>query len=280
MLPSLPVTYRVESRLQPDQAIESRDRQYVLPAHRIRIASLVPATARDIRDQPPESFRNIAARRFRARAIRIGAWTLFGAAAVLLLWVAIRLARRGGAGRTAPRPASDGAVLRAAVLDLEAVSRQRGIEGWDPALAARALAALRIAATYAVSGHVAQTTVDWDAIPDDGQLLIRSRLRRDRPVVVSGAATAGTVARARRQLEDRGSAGAPRLADLEAALGRLATAVYGHESSAPTADELDEALADGRRITAGVRREQAFVARVLRLAANTVTEWKRRVWRR
>jgi hypothetical protein len=51
---------------------------------------------------------------------------------------------------------SGSAILRRVAEELGDVRRLRGIEGWTDALSARALAALRIVATYAVSHPVNQ----------------------------------------------------------------------------------------------------------------------------
>src|SRR6266550_1940830 len=156
-LPSLMVSYRVQSRVQQDAAVEGRERQYILPAHTIRILSLVPPLALDIRDQPAETFRQINARRFRANVLRVIAGSLYVVGALVVMSGFTRVLRRRR--REAPaaiRLTSDSAILRRVSEELDEVRRVRGIEGWTDALAARALAALRVVAAYAGSHPVTQ----------------------------------------------------------------------------------------------------------------------------
>src|SRR4029079_11376433 len=57
------------------------------------------------------------------------------------------------------RLVSDGDVLRGVGGEFRAVQRERERHGWTPELAARALTALRIAATYALGRPVAQSVI-------------------------------------------------------------------------------------------------------------------------
>ena len=95
VLPPLTLTYRVQSRVQQDSAaVESRERQYILPAHTIRVLSIVPMSARDIRDASPVTLAEIDSRRFRASMLRIASWALYAVSAVVALWGLLGAARR------------------------------------------------------------------------------------------------------------------------------------------------------------------------------------------
>src|SRR5262245_28015892 len=202
-LPQLAVTYRVQSRVEKDTAaIESRDRQYILPAHTMRIESLVPFNATDIRDRAPDTFQAIEQRRFRSTVLRVIAITLLVASAAMAAWGLIRfLASRRGKTAQTVRHASDGAIPREVGRELRDVTRGRQVEGWTPALAARAIAALRVAGTYAIAGHVAQSELTRQRQPAEGQIVVRSLLQRGKAAVVSGATTPVALQREMRRRE-------------------------------------------------------------------------------
>jgi hypothetical protein len=263
-LPSLTLGYRVQNRVEAGgAAIESRDRQYLLPQQTLRVVSLVPAGASDIRDRAPDTFASIAARRFRANVLRIIAMALFAVSAAVLAAALIR-ALRHRKGRTAGpvRLASDGAILRQAVRQLEAVDRQRRIDGWTTERLSRALAALRIAASYATTGRVSQTSWTPDLQPGDGELVVRSFWRPGRAAVVSASATAATLERDMRRRERGNAHRSGPLTDLHPALAQLDAAAYGRPG-APEAD-LDEAMASGLRGARAVRRQYGGIRRRLR----------------
>ena len=68
-IPSVQVSYHIESRVQRGESVRGRDRTYLLPTESIRVLSLVPNDATDIRDAPPWTFSDIEAQRFRARVL-------------------------------------------------------------------------------------------------------------------------------------------------------------------------------------------------------------------
>lgn len=278
-LPALSVAYRVQSRADQDAAaIESRDRQYILPAHQIRVLSLVPLTASDIRDRAPDTFGGIESRRFMANALNIASLTLFGLGAVILAWALVRaVSRRSGTVTTVARLAPDGAVLNSVTRELDEVGRLRLVEGWTPALAARAASVLRIAASYAVSGRVAQSAWTRRTKTSAGQIVVRSRLRPGRSAVVSASATAATVAQEIRRREASEDAVGPALADLQSALAAFDATAYRRESAN---GDLDDGFASGLRGAAAVRRDYRVIARVQRALTQSAlwtrtSEWAR-----
>jgi hypothetical protein len=278
-LPPLSVAYRVQSRADQDAAaIESRDRQYILPAHQIRVLSLVPLTASDIRDRAPDTFGGIESRRFRANALNIASLTLFGLGAVILVWALVRaVSRRSGTVTTAARLAPDGAVLNSVTRELDEVGRLRLVEGWTPELAARAASVLRIAASYAVSGHAAQSAWTRRTKTSEGQVVVRSRLRPGRSAVVSASATAATVAREISRREAEEDAVGPALVDLQSALAAFDATAYLRE---PANGDLDDGLAIGIRGAAAVRRDYRLIARTQRALTQSAlwtrtSEWAR-----
>lgn len=277
-LPALTLSYRVQSRVQQDgAAVEGRERQYILPAHTIRILSTAPAAARDIREPAPVTLTAIDARRFRASMLRVASLTLYVVAAVVAGWALVLGLRPRQVATMPTGHASNAAILSGVVRELGVVRRSRTTEGWTDTLAARALAALRIAASYAAGATVAQAPARGGTPVLSGQLQVPSRLL-GRGVVASGAATTTLLARADVR------AGIPvsqqaRLDDLASALNSFSTAVYGRGAIEPSA--LDAALSRAEGVVGSVRREHSWLSTRLRsIMAQASERAKVRGWQR
>src|SRR4051794_9528374 len=93
-LPETKISYRVQSKVGKNTAIQGRDQTYLLPPQSVKVLSLVPADAADIRDTPVETFGDIDQRSFRANLFTVIGTTLFVVAGLLALLGAVRLYRR------------------------------------------------------------------------------------------------------------------------------------------------------------------------------------------
>ena len=245
-IPSVTLSYRVQSRTQESgAAIEGRQREYRLPAHAIRILSLIPAGARDIREVAPPTFASIEDRRFTGTVLRVSAWVLFALAGTLAAFVVVRGVRRRQPVERAGPTASAAASLRVVARELDAVRVARAASGWNDELAARALAAFRVAAAYAADAAVAQGPM-LDGSATGGQLQVHSGWLHRRPVAVSASTTV-------LNFKD----GEHRLADT---LRRFTAATYGRHSESPDGDALDEALSDGIAAVSSLRRRHSWLA--------------------
>jgi hypothetical protein len=173
----------------------------------------------------------------------------------------------------ATRLASDSAILRRVSDELGEVRRLSGIEGWTDALAARALAALRVVATYALARPVTQVR-DHGMQPFDGQLAVPARWLGPNAALVSGSVTSVMLTAERRRIEahraiaerDAGGAGSrvERLADLDGAMSRFSGKAYGRNAGSINDADLDEAFDVGRRELDRLRREHGWLAKKLR----------------
>jgi len=285
-LPSVTVSYRVQSQTPQETSIEGRERQYILPALTIRILSLVPAIATDIRDQPTETFGQIQARRFRANVLRVIAGSLYMVGALVVVSGLTRVLQRSR--RQTPvaiRFASDSTILRRVSDELGKVRRLRGIEGWTDTLAARALVSLRVVATYAVSHPVIQSRDDGTRA-SAGQLVVPGRWPGQSAVLVSSSVTSATLASEGRRIEtrraasnvmDAGTSGAEHLAGLDAAMNRFAGRAYGRDGRLVEDAELDEALDVGVRALSRLRREHTWLSTKLRAIASSLGRLKVRL---
>jgi hypothetical protein len=237
MLPSLRVTYNIQS--SAGGGAEGRDLTYQLPPIPMRVASLVPASATDIRDVSNQGFDIVTTRRFRASTATVVGFVLMGFAAVLLLLAVVRafgrIRRRQPASLRRLAPAS---VLAASVRALTAVRGSVGREGWSPALVRRALSLVRLAVAVALGRAIAVTTVAVQTREREGQLAMQDRRRR---VMVSAAPTVTTVSRALSDETEVPIRTRPALETLRNAMQVFNTAAYGKSAQLDTL-ALDRAL--------------------------------------
>ena len=123
-LPRLQISYRVQNSLQGGAALAGREAQYSLVPVPIRVLSLVPPGASQIRDTPPDTFGDVERRLFRSNLLLI----LAGVAFVLAVLMAALLVARAAVKRRASvsarqHPVPAGTVLRAASRELACRSR-------------------------------------------------------------------------------------------------------------------------------------------------------------
>jgi hypothetical protein len=279
-VPPLKVTYRIRSAI--GGGTEGRDQTYVLPALPMRIASLVPRSASDIRDASGNTFADIEARRARATRATVAAAILFAFAAVLAGVAGTRLVGRYRTrAPAATRPIPARAVVRGCV---EAMSQARSAAaggGWTPVLVGRALAALRVAGAIALERPVAQVHMDAGAAEREGQLQIRSGLFGRRRALVSTPVTPATIAK----VLAAGGAAPPRaqaqavLARVQDALRLFGAARYGRNGEVDAA-LLDTALDDVAGSLRRLRAASLWPARGARKATKSAAEAEGVAWSR
>ena len=196
-IPALPISYRVHSRVGAAATLEGRDLSYVMPMMPIKVLSLVPADASDIRDASPSSLAAVDALRFQSSLFRVLTLTLGALAAVMLALALVPLTRsRVHAIAGDPDRVSAGVVLGRVVAELEDVQGQVSGGRWTEREAGRALSAMRLVAAVAIEHPVSQKPVIDDVAPD-GRLSTDRGLFRKAIVSLSSAVTADDVTRAR-----------------------------------------------------------------------------------
>ncbi len=265
-LPDTKLSYRVQSRVGQKTSLQGRDQTYVLPAQSVRVLSLVPSDASDIRDTGTETFSDLDRRALRANLFVVVGGVLFVVAGLLALLGVVRLLSRFlKPAAVTDRLIRDGTILRGVGRELAAVRRQRDDGKWTPPLAGRALAALRIVAAYALDRRVGHMPAGAEGLAEDGRLILKAGWPRGKRIAVSSSITsqviAGELARGaatssarRRQL----------LESLEQALGTLTAATFGREEALDDR-ALDQALSTGVRALRPVRIKQIWLMK--RLAA-------------
>jgi hypothetical protein len=166
------------------------ERSYILPTLPVQIVSLVPASAKDIRDAPRTTFADIDRREFRGLVGVATAFVLFACAALLALLGIVRwFAHRRKRARGALAVVSEGSVLAAAIRVLRRAADEAGAGSWTPHLLTSALAAVRIGGAIACGRPFAQMLASSDTPVREGQIAVRGALPARRRHLVSAATT-------------------------------------------------------------------------------------------
>src|SRR3989442_3754311 len=131
-LPETKLSYHVQSQTSQRSAIQGRDQSYVLPSQSIRVMSMVPADASDIRDTTTETFADVDERSFRANLLIVIGGVLFALAGLMALLAIVRLVNRFRKPAAATdRLVRDSPIPGAAPPDLNAVNRAPVDRGWE-----------------------------------------------------------------------------------------------------------------------------------------------------
>ena len=283
-LPETKISYRVQSKVGQKTSLQGRDQTYVMPAQSMRVLSLVPADAADIRDtSASDTFGDLDQRAFRANLFTVIGSVLFVLAGLMAILGLVRLFQRyRKPAVVSERLISDRAILSGVGRELSSVQRDRDAGSWTPELASRATGALRIAATYAIGRPVSQMPAsrllaDGGETAEPGRLILKTGWPRSKRIAVSGAVTPQTISR----LLARPGTTPARTALLESLSRALATFTVATFSREGALDDsaLDEALATSKQVLRRMKFEQLWFMK--RLAVRRAgTELDNRAWSR
>jgi hypothetical protein len=237
----------------------------------MRILSLVPRSASDIRDASGQTFASIATRRFRSSLSLILAWISFAFAGVLAVFAVVHLVRqlraaRVDAERRLPLPSVLGGCLDA----LSEVASDASRTGWSPGLARRAVAALRIAGAVALDRQVAQQVAGPDGVEHEGQLTVRTGWIRPQRVLLSAPTTARVIAGALGRTRQPPPATRARLESIAESLTVLSAVAYGRSGGADPS-VLDAAVESSREVIRGLRSSTRWPMRTAHAVIRSVT---------
>lgn len=224
-VPALTISYRIHSQVGAAAKLEGRDLSYLLPALPIRVLSLVPADATDIRDGAEASLAAVDSLRSRSRLFEIVALSLGALAVATALFALLPMARRAGAADTPDRNLiPDRAILAGASASLRDTQRRAAAEGWTDDLIGSALAVIRLVAAAAIGHHISRKPIAGAGAVPDGRLRVDHGLLRRAATAVSSPVTAQDVARAAAQ--DGNASRAHQLDGLRSGLALLTAAMY------------------------------------------------------
>ncbi len=123
-LPELKINYRVQSKVSQNTSLQGRDQAYMMPAASVRVLSLVPSDATDIRDSTTETFSDLDQRALRANLFVVIGTVLFVLAGLLALLVLMRLfGRLRKPATVTQRLIADSTILRGVSRELSAIRR-------------------------------------------------------------------------------------------------------------------------------------------------------------
>ena len=240
-IPALPISYRIQSRVGAAATLEGRDLEYVLPMMPIKVLSLVPAEATDIRDASEASLAAVESLRFRSTLFRVLAISLGALSAVVAVLALVPLARAKTAAVGERQHVPDRAILDHAAAELAATQSRAHAGGWTEDLVARALAATRVVAAAAIDWPISQRALAADGAPPEGRLVVHHGVVRRPGAAVSSPVTADDVRRAGAASRALSTTRRQQLDGLQSALATMANALY-RKDAVRDAASLDEAV--------------------------------------
>ena len=257
-LPPLTISYRIHSRVGAAATLEGRDLSYVLPMMPIKVLSLVPADAADIRDASDASLGAVESLRFRSSAFQVLTLTFAALAAVMLVLALVPLARSrsAGAGVQSDR-VPDRAVLRRATEALADVQARAARDGWKDDTIADALAATRLVAAAAINQSISQKSIVNGAGAPEGRLVVSHGSVRRVMAAVSSAVTPDDVARARANGSLFSTTRQQQLEGLQSGLAALSAALY-RKAPSRDAGAIDDAVRHAQSVAAELIAERSW----------------------
>jgi hypothetical protein len=253
-IPDTVIHYKVNSRVAANTSIQGRDLTYVLPTEEVRVASMVPADAGDIRDASGESFSIVDSLNLRAGVLEIVAITCVALGSLMVIFALVRLAQRGRQRTPADeRLLPNRSIVGAAIRELTAVQREREQNGWNDGLAARALAASRIAAATALGRPVSQRIAGSPSSNGAGRI-VSTPFLRGKARMLSSSVTPGDLARrapANPRLQ-------PLVDELRESINVFSQAQYGRATEI-NQSALDTALSSAMSAAGRVKAEHSWL---------------------
>jgi hypothetical protein len=283
-LPEMKISYRVQSKVGQKTSLQGRDQTYMMPAQSMRVLSLVPSDASDIRDTAAsDTFSDLDQRGFRANLFTIVGGVLFVLAGLMAILGLARLFQQYRKPAVAsPKLIADTTILNGVGREISRVQRGRNEGGWTPDLASRALGALRIVATYAIGRPVStmpasRLLADGGETAEPGRLILKAGWPRGKRIAVSGAVTPQTIVRTLARPGGSAANGA-RLETVSQALAALTAATFSRDGKLDDS-ALDEALATAKQLVRRMKFQQLWFMK--RLATRRAgTEADNRAWSR
>jgi hypothetical protein len=193
-IPAFTLTYSLKSDVPGAGA--GREHMYVLPALPMRLQSLVPKKANDIRDVSPESFAAATTHASRATREFTAAGIFFGFGVLMLVFAAVHVIKRSRAsGPVRLEEVSNIRLVGACLQELGRIQSEVQSGGWTPARAGSVLTVLRIGSAVAMGRRLTQTPMRAASAPREGQIAVRKGLVGRERVAVSAAITPAVIDR-------------------------------------------------------------------------------------
>lgn len=255
-IPSIVVSYQLETASLSGGQARGIERRHELPALPMRVVSLVPAEADDIREAAIDTFAAVDDAAFGASLYSTAGLVVMGVGAigvVVALAAGLRARHSTDAG---PGPLEDRQILRHVGRELQDIRAARNQEGWTPDLVARALASTRVVASYVTRRPLSLRTVDAHGQVPEGAL-VHSDRHGQRTVITSTLTAAALHVKQGDEMH---------WTAVREALAGMTHAQYGREKRADAAP-LDAGLDAVLAAFDDVKRERAWTTRLRAAAA-------------
>ncbi len=191
-IPELEVKYKIERRLGQNQAFDSRDKSYLLPAIGMKISSVVPKDAKDIRDSGKDNFQTVKSKTQNAY-IAFTVASVVAALPILFLTLpfirAVRSRRNKNFNGTV---FSNIALLRRMNRELNKVRKMVASGGWDAELVGKVLTVVRIMGAIAMGRQINQLPTRFESRGLEGQLKLKKGFIWPKKVLISSNLTPET----------------------------------------------------------------------------------------
>jgi len=231
-LPEVKIAYHIQNNAGQGESVEGREDLYALAPISIRVLSLAPADATDIREAAGDSISSIEERSFHASTLLFLGGTAFSFAAIAFIAGLVQLRNRHRARQPEKQNlVSDSTILANLESELSLIQEKRGSSGWTPDLVARTLAACRIAGNYALSRPISQFKIEGEPLKlNSGGFVVTAR--RNQQVFISGSVTGNDISHAMMNVSVNGAAlHRKMLEELSKGLNEFTKAQYGREPS-------------------------------------------------
>ena len=273
-IPPLQISYRIHSRVGAAATLEGRDLAYLLPMMPIKVLSMVPNDAADIRDASEASLAAVDSLRFRASLFRVLTIAFGALAAVMIVLALVPLARRSPVAAAERDRLPDRAILNRVADDLGELQK-RVAGGWSDEEVARALALIRLAAATAIDHQVSQKVLQRGEAVPEGRILVQHGLITSRSATVSSPVTADDLARAATHSKTFSTTRRQQLEGLQSAMTMLTLALYRRE---PLRDPttLDDAVRHVITVAREIAQERNWWRRLRQGSGVPRDSWARR----
>lgn len=258
-IPPLAISYRIHSKVGAAATLEGRDLTYLMPMMPIKVLSLVPADAADIRDASEASLGAVDSLRFRSSLFNVLALTFGALAAVMVVLAIVPLARSSSVAATVERDRiPDRAILSRVATELGDVQSHAARDGWSEALVARAVPLLRIVSAAAIDQPISQRPVPANGGTHDGRLLVKHGSVRPIAATVSSSVTADDLARARESRTAQFSTTRQQqLESLQAGLSAMTASLYQH--TPPAGATHDDVVRQAIAVSNEIASERSWI---------------------
>lgn len=258
-IPPLTISYRIHSRVGAAATLEGRDLSYLLPMMPIKVLSLVPKDAADIRDAAEASLGAVDSLRFRSSVFRVLAITFGALASVMVVLALVPLARSTrAAGASESQGVPERAILARVAGELGEVQAQASREGWNEPLIGRAVSLVRIVSAAAIGEPISQKPVTPATAAADGRVTVKHGLMR--PVVASASSSVTAADLARVRESQSGTLSITRrqqLESLETGLSAMTAALYSKNASPDGAH--DETVRQAIAVSKEIASERRWI---------------------